>query len=178
MAIFNQCRHATSRAIARLNTMNDLFCPTIFTSIIIQAPPSVVRRVFLDFPKYPDWNPFITSVKTTTSPSAGDKVEFVATGVSITSIVQQNTPERFSWIGKVVFEWLLKGHHFYEFEPYGDMGPNGETTGCKFVQREEFSGLLCLFFFLIRGNTERNFEAMNKALKEQAEAAANGQGSI
>ena len=57
------------------------------------------------------------------------------------------------------------------------MGPNGDTTGCKFVQREEFSGLLCLFFFLIRGSTERGFEAMNKALKEQAEAAASGHGS-
>ena len=155
-----------------------LFCPTVFTNIIIHAPPSVVRSVFFDFAKYPEWNPFITSLKTTASPSTGDKVEFVAAGVPITSIVQQNTPERFSWVGKMVFEWLFKGHHFYEFEPYGDLGPNGETAGCKFVHREEFSGLLCLFFFLIRENTERGFEAMNKALKEQAEAAASRQGSI
>jgi hypothetical protein len=156
--------------------MNAWFFPTISTNIVIQAPPSVVRSVFFDFSKYPDWNPFITSLKTTETASAGDKIEFVANGRPITSTVYENTPERFSWIGLMGSEWLLKGHHYYEFEPYGDLGPDGETTGCRFVQGENFSGILCLLFFLIRGAAEKGFEGMNKGLKERAEAVSSGEG--
>lgn len=157
--------------------MSSLFFPTVSTHVVIEAPPSVVRSVFFDFPQYPEWNPFITSLKTTPAAAPGDNVDFVALGKAITSTVYENTLERFSWTGIVGFEWLFKGHHKYEFEPYGDLRPDGETMGCKFVNREEFSGILCLFFFLIRGNAEKGFVAMNTALKERAEAVAKEQGS-
>jgi hypothetical protein len=157
--------------------MSSLFSANIITNIIIQAPPSIVRRTFLDFPQYPDWNPFITSLQTTASPKAGDQIDFVANGRPISSTLYENVPERFSWVGKLGAEWILRGHHFFDFEPYGDVGPNGETVGCKFVQREEFSGLLILFFSFIREDALKGFEGMNQALKEKVEAAVGEQQS-
>ena len=46
--------------------------------------------------------------------------------------------------------------------------------GTRFVQREEFRGLLVpLLWSSVSRNTQRGFEAMNAALKERAEAQTN-----
>jgi hypothetical protein len=157
--------------------MPSLFSATISTNIVIQAPPSLVRKTFLDFPQYPNWNPFIKSLKTTPSPKVGDRIDFVANGTSMHSKLYENVSNRFSWIGKLGAEWIFRGHHFFEFEPSGDAGANGETVGCKFVQWEEFSGVLMPLFFLIKEDTENGFKEMNGALKERVEAAVGGQQS-
>jgi hypothetical protein len=157
--------------------MSSLFYETVTTNIVIQAPPSVVRQTFLNFSEYPNWNPFITKLQTTPSPTAGDRIDFVANGTSINSTLFENTPDRFSWVGKLVTEWFFRGHHFFAFEPSGDVGPNGETVACKFVQWEEFAGALMPLFFLIRKDTENGFKKMNEALKERVEADVTGQQS-
>jgi hypothetical protein len=149
--------------------MSSFFSATIATDVVIRAPPSLVRKTFLDFPEYPNWNPFIKSIKTTASPKVGDRIDFVANGTAIHSTLYENVSDRFSWVGKLGAEWIFRGHHFYEFEPSGDVGANGETVGCKFAQREEFSGVLMPLFFLIREDTEKGFKAMNEALKERVE---------
>src|SRR5271167_2100378 len=102
---------------------------SINTSITIQAPPSVVRKIFFDFQSYPEWNPFITSLESPVpSPPPGTQLKFVGNGIAFKPVVKENTPERFSWLGKVIAEWLFNGQHFFEFEPFGDMGENGETV--------------------------------------------------
>lgn len=146
---------------------------SINTNITINAPPSVVRKIFFDFASYPDWNPFITSIESPIPcPPSGTHIKFVASGQTIEPIVKENTPERFSWMGKLIAEWIFKGQHYFEFQPFGDIGENGETVGCKFIQREDFGGILSSVLFLIREKTEKGFNDMNKELKARAEALA------
>jgi len=147
---------------------------SLSSSITIQAPPSIVRKILLDFQSYPEWNPFITSLESPVpSPPPGTQIKFVAKGFTFKPVVQENTPERFSWLGTVLAEWMFKGLHSFEFEPFGDMGENGETVGCKFVQREDFGGVLSFGLFLLSGKTERAFNDMNKGVKARAEALSN-----
>jgi len=145
---------------------------TIKTSIDIAAPPSVVRQTFFDFASYPEWNPFITSIESP-DPSipAGTRLKFVAQGRVIQPVVAENTPDSFNWKGVLIGEWFFGGHHFFNFEPLGDIGDNGETTHCRFVHFEQFTGIaVWLLMLLIRSQTEKGFKEMNDALKARAEA--------
>jgi len=145
--------------------------PTIKTDITINAPPSVVRTAFFDFASYPSWNPFLTSMETVgPSPSPGSHLKFVAGGQAIESVIKENTPEKFSWTGTLLGEWFFAGNHQFEFQPFGDVGENGETVGCKFVQNEVFTGIAAgLLLFIIGEKTKKGFNAMNVAFKERIE---------
>jgi hypothetical protein len=145
---------------------------TIKTDITINAPPSVVREAFFDFPSYPSWNPFLTSMAPVgPSPTPGTHLKFVAGGHAIESVIKENTPEKFNWMGTFLGEWFFAGTHHFEFQPFGDVGENGETVGCKFLQYEIFTGVgVGLFLYFIGKDTEKGFIAMNNALKERIEA--------
>jgi hypothetical protein len=146
---------------------------SINTSITISAPPSAVRKVFLDFPAYPEWNPFITFMESSTeTPEKGTQLRFVGNGRVFKPIVVENTPERFSWIGELLGSWFLSGNHIFEFEPFGEAGANGETEGCKLVHKENFSGIMAgLLFLLVGKKLEKAFKDMNVALKARVEQA-------
>ena len=152
---------------------------SLTTAITIEAPPSVVRAVLLNFPSYPEWNPFITRIESPIpSPPPGTQLKVLAANTSFDSVIVENTPERFSWRGKLFAEWLFNGYHYFEFGPFGDIGENGETQSCKLVHGEEFGGILgFLIYFFIRGMTERWFNKMNSAWKERAETIAKTEGS-
>jgi hypothetical protein len=147
--------------------------PSINTNITISAPPSAVRKVFLDFPTYPEWNPFLTSMESSTeTPERGTQLRVVGGGQVFKPKVIENTPERFSWIGELFGSWFLSGNHIFEFEPFGEVGANGETEGCKLVHKENFSGILAgLLLFLLGKKTEKGFKDMNVALKARVEQA-------
>jgi hypothetical protein len=153
--------------------------PSIHTSITINAPPSIVRKAFMDFASYPQWNKFIPSLEPSdSSASPGSRIKFRVNGRDIESTVQENKPDTFNWIGVLFGGWFFQGHHFFNFEPYGEVGENGETVGCKFVQFEDFSGIAAwLLFLLIKKDTEKGFIEMNEGLKGKAEAMANEGGS-
>ena len=144
---------------------------TIDTNISINAPPSVVHKAFFDFPSYPSWNPFITSIETQgASPSPGTHLKFVANGTPIKSVILENTSDKFVWQGTFIGKWFFAGAHHYEFQPLGDVGENGETVACKFVQNETFTGIAAgLLLYFIGEETEKGFIAMNVALKERIE---------
>lgn len=146
----------------------------IYTTITIEAPPSVVRAVLLKFPSYPEWNPFITRIESPIpSPPPGTQIKVLAANTSFNPVILENTPERFSWRGKFFAERLLTGHHYFEFGPFGEMGENEETQCCKLIQGEEFGGILAfLMQFFLGGKTEGWFNNMNKALKKRAETLA------
>jgi hypothetical protein len=159
------CSKLTSTTVAAM--------PQIHTSVIINASPSRVRRVFLDFPSFPLWNPFLSVETPVASPPAGTKLTINANGHVFKPRVIENSAERFSWVGLLFSRWIFEGHHFFEFEPFGGEGLDGETASCKFVHREKFRGLFSwLILFLIRKDTEKGFIAMNVALKKQAETIA------
>lgn len=143
----------------------------IKTSIDINAPPSVVHQTFLDFPSYPEWNPFITSLESPIpSPIAGTRIKFVANGRPIESTVLENTPQTFNWKGVFIAEWFFAGRHCFDFEPLGDLGDGGETISCKLVHYEKFTGIAVWpLMLLLRSPTEKGFNEMNKALKARVE---------
>ncbi len=83
----------------------------------------------------------------------------------------ENTSDTFNWIGVLSRGWIFQGHHFFKFEPFGEVGGNGETMGCRLVQDEEFSGIAAwLLWLFIRKDTEKGFVEMNEGLKVKAEA--------
>ena len=146
----------------------------ITTAITIEAPPSVVRAVILNFPSYPEWNPFITRFESPIpSPPPGTQVKVLAANIPFGPVIMDNTPERFSWRGKVLAQWVLNAHHYLEFGPFGDMGENGETQSCKLVHGEEFSGIFAFLMQIsLSGMMERWFNNMNSACKKRAESLA------
>jgi len=152
--------------------------PSIKTSIVIDAPPSIVRAAFLDFPSFPSWNTFITSVTPPTpDPTPGTALLITLGGAEepLELVVVNNTPKRFSWKGHIGPRWVFRGHHFLDFEPYGEMGANGETSQCKLLSYEKYGGILASFYLLFfRKWTENGYIEMNNGLKDKAERMARG----
>ncbi len=67
------------------------------------------------------------------------------------------------WLGHLWVPGLFDGEHIFTIEPL-------DSDRVRFVQREEFRGILApLLLRLIGQNTRRGFEAMNQALKAEAE---------
>jgi len=154
--------------------------PSISTDITIAAPPSAVRRVFLDFASYPQWNPFMTSVQVP-DPAVppGTPFQLYAWKFFVDrSTVVENDSGTFAWIGGAAglarCMPFFQGHHYFKFEPFGES--EDEARECKFVQSEEFGGILSIFSFIYGPILKKGFNQMNKALKVRVEtlAAASG----
>jgi hypothetical protein len=150
--------------------------PTINTNIIIDAPPSTVRAAWLDFASFPSWNKFVSSVEPPDpTPEAHVLITLYGGESPLEMIVRENTPDTFSWTGNIGPSWSCKGHHTLKFEPYGEVGGNGETGQCKLLSYEKFTGLFArLILLFIRESTEQGYIQMNKDLKERAEAIVRG----
>jgi hypothetical protein len=138
---------------------------TIETSIEIAAPPSRVWEVLKDFPLYPQWNPFITSISG--SMRVGEKLKVRIepagkSGIEFNPTVLIAEPEReFRWKGKVLVQGLFDGEHYFRMEPSG--------RGTRFHQGEQFTGLLVPLLSCTFTATEQGFKAMNEQLKRRAE---------
>jgi hypothetical protein len=68
------------------------------------------------------------------------------------------------WFGKLLFGGLFDGRHRFELVP-----ENGAT---RLVHSERFSGMLVPLVKKVLRDTERDFAALNAALKERVEKAA------
>ena len=139
----------------------------IRTSIVISASPEQVWKVFTDFEKYPEWNPFLRSV--TGNVKTGGKIVARieppgAKGMTFKPTVLAFEPNKeFRWIGHLLFPGLFDGEHIFELIGNAD----GTTT---FIQREKFKGVLVpLFKKMLDVNTINGFNRMNTALKERVE---------
>jgi hypothetical protein len=151
---------------------------TLDTEIVIDRPPEIVKAVFMDWPRYPLWNPFITSLSllkgdidhpspSVTQLKVSIKVDDNKPWMTFTTqlLINTNTNE-FRWVGTVYGKWFLAGEHWFQFLPLD----NGTKT--RFVQGECFTGLGVSVFKLMVSveNTRKGFIAMNEALKKEAEA--------
>jgi hypothetical protein len=65
-------------------------------------------------------------------------------------------------LGRLYLLWLFDGEHAFVFEALKD-------NSVRFIQREKFTGLLVPFAGSLLRDTQRGFEEMNRALKQQAE---------
>ena len=159
---------------------------SIYTSIAIDAPPSLVFSVLADFRTWSDWNPLIQpiSLSPPTAPfTAGSRVHatFHIPGrpddvVTTTLVTVDRRSLTFSWRYHLTSLLpLLSSQHYYEVVEDG--------SRCVFVHRETFSGLV-IWLGRVSGSswwrgviakTTRGFELMNNALKDRAERSGREQ---
>lgn len=135
------------------------------TEIEINATPERVWQLLTDTEKFPEWNPFIHRLKGNLV--VGETIEVFlgespTKGMTFRPTVLQVTPNRaFRWLGHLFINGIFDGEHIFEIEPVGE-------KRVRFIQREKFAGILVPVFNF--DSTRRGFEAMNRALKERAEA--------
>lgn len=140
----------------------------LYTEIEIDASPERVWRILTDFISYPIWNPFIREIRG--KAAAGEKLRVFlkpsgARGMVFKPTILKAEPNReFRWRGRLLFSGLFDGEHYFRIEPIGE-------NRVKFVQGENFGGLLVRFFAKsLDTDTLRGFIEMNEALKKRAES--------
>ncbi|GMM35065.1 hypothetical protein DASC09_023900 [Saccharomycopsis crataegensis] len=142
----------------------------------INASPSVVRDALLNFSDLPNWSQFIKSIEVTNAPESntdakpdkgplvGSGLKVEITGMTFYPVVVSNTPEKFSWHGKLLGDWFFGGTHFFKFEEL----PEGK---CKLTHGESFKGVLFPLYNKLKGAELSNaFGLFNDAIKKKVEA--------
>jgi hypothetical protein len=145
----------------------------INTEIDIAAPPAVVWEILTKLDDFENWNPFVVE-------GSGELVVGERLSVSIMppgkraqtfrpTVTVVDEERKFEWLGKLGVSGVFDGRHQFVLEP--------TTEGTKFIQREEFTGVLAgLLMRMIGDATREGFEAMNHALQGRAEAAVSEKG--
>jgi hypothetical protein len=138
----------------------------IETAIEIQASAARVWTILTDFARMPSWNPFITSIAGTAASGARLTVTIAPPGKSAMqfkpTIIAVRPERELRWLGRLLIPGLFDGEHYFLLDPLAE----GRV---RFTHGERFSGLLV---GLVRGTlaaTETGFNAMNAALKREAE---------
>ena len=134
--------------------------------ILIDRPPADVWNVVSNSTAYSDWNPFITRVDGDFR--EGETIRIVL-GIGPDSMVFKPTvlvvrPEQdLCWRGSVWIRGVFDGTHCIHL--------TAVTGGTHLEQTESFSGLFVgrLTKDVIE-DTQRNFQAMNAALKRRVES--------
>jgi hypothetical protein len=139
----------------------------IYTQILINASPECVWSEFTNFASYPNWNPFIVSLKGT--PKAGNSLEVLLKPpgkkgmVFKPKVLVYDSLKELRWIGKLPIGRLFDGEHVFRVEDNKD----GTTT---FIQYECFRGILVPFMKqMLNVNTKEGFSKMNEAIKIKCE---------
>ena len=139
---------------------------TLEARIDIDASPDAVWATLLDFPAYPEWNPFITSIEG--EPRVGERLKVRleppdSRGIGMKPVVRAVEPaSRFAWLGHLLVPHIFDGGHEFVISARSD-------GGSTFVQHEEFGGILVPLVGKVLASTEAGFEAMNAALKARVE---------
>jgi hypothetical protein len=139
----------------------------IKTEIAINATPARVWDVLTDFPRYPDWNPFVLRVEGAVRQNARIRYRFeMPRGVRIwtAATVPGFQPEReLRFSANVLTPSLFRGDHYFALESTGQ-------HGVIFHHGEVISGLLFPIVQLVLENFgPPMFLALNGALKRRAE---------
>ena len=136
------------------------------TEVEINAPAAHVYRVLTDFASYHEWNPFIPSI--TGKLAVGEELSLEVSlpeGKSYllkprVTLLSENAELR--WRGSYLSPILLEAEHFFLVMDQGQ-----RLT--RFVQGENFSGVLLRFANNALTLTARGLVYMNQALKKRAE---------
>lgn len=140
----------------------------IQTEIEIDAPPARVWDILTDFATYHAWNPYTTSITGELHAGAQLTARFEPPGGRAMTIkprlLRCDAPSELRWRGTLLVSQIFNGEHIFELHPL-----DGDRT--RFVQREEFRGVLVRLMLRVAGKSTRaGFVAMNEALKARAEA--------
>ena len=140
---------------------------SLITQIDIAASPDKVWQVLLDFEAYPQWNPFLVSVKgearvgtyldNTIRNGQRKDMRFQP------EVLRVEAGREFRWKGKLFVKGLFDGEHYFKLEPVGQ-------RHTRLIHGEQFTGVLSgLLMKMIGEDTKAGFEAMNQALKQRVE---------
>jgi hypothetical protein len=141
---------------------------TLHASIEADAPAERVWDVVTDFPRYPEWNPFI--VRATGEQRVGARLEITirppgTRAVSFKPRVLDLQPGRLlRWKGRLWVPGLFDGRHALVVEER----PGG---GSRFTTHEEVSGILLPFLGKVMRASQAGFEQMAEAVRRRAEVA-------
>jgi hypothetical protein len=143
----------------------------LYSSIRIRAAPGRIWEILTDFQKYPEWNPFIRTIGG--DPAEGAEISADlrpqgGTGMTIHPVITKVVPgQELRWVGRLFVRGLFDGEHIFEILP-------SDADSCLFVQHEYFSGILIpLLENMLKNETARGFDGMNKALKARASTLKN-----
>ncbi|KXH55380.1 hypothetical protein CSAL01_11314 [Colletotrichum salicis] len=143
---------------------------SISAEIEIQAPPSAVRSVFLEFSEYNQWSQkwAFEPTEPGKDPSDlkdGDKIKVDMGGMAFSPVIMENTTETLQWVGSIPL--LFTGKHEFWFNP-----SEQNSGGTKFIQVEEFRGLLAFLMaprWGFRQKTLVGWNQFNEDLKKEVE---------
>ena len=136
----------------------------IRTETEIEAPPAAVWAVLTDFAGYPSWNPFIVKAEGTLAVGEVLTLRMVSGGKAQTftpEVLAVRENEELRWLGALRWSWLFSGEHRFGLSAVGD--------GTRLVQSEVFRGALVPLLRTTIDQAERDFRALNAALKERVE---------
>lgn len=131
----------------------------------IDAPREAVWSVLTDFAGYPEWNPMITNAEGTLAPG-----EVLTLRMMVSGKPQTLTPEvlavrehaELRWREALRLSWLFSTEHSFALSIAGE--------GTRLVQSEVFRGVLVPLLRPTIEQAERDFRALNAALKERVES--------
>jgi hypothetical protein len=140
------------------------------TEVEIAAPAEHVYGVLCDFPRYPEWNPFITAISGKLVVGEPLQVDLsLPEGNSyvlkprLTALRADGDVYELRWRGTFWLPALLEAEHIFTVTELA-------AGRCRFAQGENFSGFLLRFAGHTLTLTARGFVYMNQALKKRAEA--------
>ena len=147
----------------------------IKSEIIINETTDKVWTELMDFKSYDEWNPFIKSISHDSENNELTKGQQLSVHLHL---VNQKNPmkfkpkikslipnQEFSWLGHLYLPYLFDGRHIFELQVLG----NNKT---KFIQREQFTGILAFIVKFIKKDTQDSFDLMNKSLKSRVESVS------
>jgi len=138
------------------------------TEIEIATTPERVWSILTDFSAYPEWNPFIRSIRGAPEQGTSLEVRIQPSGTKgmtfRPAVISAIRAQKLCWLGRFLVPGLFDGEHRFDIQPIA----NGKV---RFGQSELFSGILVpMFRASLDRDTKRGFEEMNQALKLRAEA--------
>ena len=160
---------AEERAAAAQVENTGLISRRVHTEVEIQASAERVWAILGDFSDYPSWNPFVRQIsgilrkderlQVTLQPPGGSAMSFRPTVI----VAEANRELR--WRGSVIISGIFDGEHYFVIEPRS-------ASSVRFVQGENFSGVLVPLLGSVIRKASEGFAAMNAALKHRAESAS------
>jgi hypothetical protein len=139
----------------------------IRSELEIAAPATEVWGILTDFPRYQEWNPFITEIK-----SDGIVGRPLRLLISLpegrdhrlnATLLRMEQDYELRWRAHLLLPGLFDGEHFLRVQAV-------DSRRTRFVQGENFSGALLRFSGRTLTQVARGFDHMNEALKRRAEA--------
>lgn len=138
--------------------------PEIKTEIIIDANMHTIWKALIDFKNYDKWNTFITRIDG--DPVIGNSLSVTIAPPGLKSntfnptVTVINPNFEIRWVGKLLFEWIFRGEHYFLLEKIND-----NTT--RLIHGERFTGIIAsLLLYFIAKPTVAGFNNMNHSLHE------------